>query len=122
MFDLLWAQVFAAFTTALLGGLHCSGMCGGFVGAMQLNRPANVPARTLAAGYHAGRITSYATAGALLGAVGGSVFTQNVVPLQATLLAIGGLMLLALGVSMVTGNRWMRGLEGVGHGVWRVVG
>jgi sulfite exporter TauE/SafE len=122
MFDLLWAQVFAAFTTALVGGLHCAGMCGGFVGAFQLNRPAGVSARGLAAGYHAGRISSYAAAGALLGTVGGAVFTQNVVPVQATLLAIGGLMLLVLGISMVAGNRWMRRLEGVGHGVWKLIG
>jgi sulfite exporter TauE/SafE len=97
-------------------------MCGGFVGALQFHRPAAVPARTLAAGYHAGRISSYAAAGALLGAVGGAVFTQNFVPIQAALLAVGGLILLALGISMLTGNRWMRRLEGVGHGVWRIVG
>jgi sulfite exporter TauE/SafE len=122
MFDLLWAQIFAAFTTALLGGLHCAGMCGGFVGALQVNRPAGVSARTLAVGYHAGRITSYAAAGALLGAVGGAVFTRNVVPIQVALLAIGGLILLALGLSMLVGNRWMRRLEGVGQGVWKLVG
>jgi len=121
MFDLLWAQVFAAFTTALLGGLHCAGMCGGFISAFQLNRPANVAARTLAVGYHAGRITSYAAAGALLGALGGAVFTRNVVPVQVALLAIGGLILLALGISMVMGNRWMRRLEGVGQGVWKLI-
>jgi sulfite exporter TauE/SafE len=122
MFDLLWAQIFAAFTTALLGGLHCAGMCGGFVSALQMNRPAGVAARTLAVGYHAGRITSYAAAGALLGAVGGAVFTQNIVPIQATLLALGGLMLLALGVSLLGGNRWMKRLEGPGQFVWRLVG
>jgi sulfite exporter TauE/SafE len=122
MFDLLWAQIFAAFTTALLGGLHCAGMCGGFVSAFQLNRPAGVSARTLATGYHFGRITSYAAAGALLGALGGTVFTQNVVPIQVGLLAIGGLILVVLGLSMMTGNRWMRRLEGVGQGVWKLVG
>lgn len=122
MFDLLWAQIFAAFTTALVGGLHCAGMCGGFVSAFQLNRPAGVSARTLAIGYHAGRITSYSAAGALLGALGGAVFTQNVVPVQVALLAAGGLILLVLGVSMLTGNRWMRRLEGVGQGVWKVIG
>lgn len=122
MFDLLWAQVFAAFTTALVGGLHCAGMCGGFVSAFQINRPAGVRASTLAFGYHAGRISSYAAAGALLGAVGGAVFAQDVVPIQVTLLALGGLMLLVLGASMLGGNRWMRGLEGVGKGVWALVG
>ena len=122
MFDLLWAQIFAAFTTALLGGLHCAGMCGGFVGALQLKRPSGVSARTLALGYHSGRITSYATAGALLGALGGAVYTRDVLPIQVVLLVIGGLMLLALGVSLLGGNRWMRRLEGVGQGAWRVIG
>jgi sulfite exporter TauE/SafE len=119
MFDLLWAQLFAAFTTALVGGLHCAGMCGGFVGALQLHRPRAVPAATLAVGYHGGRITSYATVGALVGLLGGALFTQNLLPVQVALLAIGGLMLLALGVSMLRGNRWMRGLEAFGHWVWK---
>ncbi len=121
MFDLLWAQMFAAFTTALLGGLHCAGMCGGFVSALQVKRRARVPARTLAVGYHAGRITSYATAGALLGALGGAVYTRDVLPVQVGLLIVGGVLLLALGASLLGGNRWMRGLESVGHGVWRVL-
>ena len=30
MLDLLTTQAIAAFTLALLGGLHCAGMCGGF--------------------------------------------------------------------------------------------
>jgi sulfite exporter TauE/SafE len=121
MFDLLWAQIFAAFTTSLLGGLHCAGMCGGFVGAMQLQRPKAVAARTLAIGYHAGRITSYMSAGALLGLAGGAVFTQDVLPFQVALLVVGGLMLLALGASLLGGNRWMRKVEGVGQGVWRLI-
>ena len=115
-------DLWTAFLLGLIGSLHCAGMCGGFVSAFQLNRPAGVSARTLEVGYHAGRISSYAAAGALLGAVGGAVFTQNVVPVQVTLLAIGGLMLLVLGISMLFGNRWMRRLEGVGQGVWKLVG
>jgi uncharacterized protein len=121
MFDLLWVQMFAAFTTALVGGLHCAGMCGGFVGALQLYRPRAVSAVALAAGYHAGRLTSYMAAGAAVGALGGALFTRHVLPLQVALLTLGGLMLLALGVSMLRGNRWMRGLESVGHGVWKVI-
>jgi sulfite exporter TauE/SafE len=122
MLDLLWAQIFAAFTTALLGGLHCAGMCGGFVGALQINRPSGVSARALATGYHAGRITSYVSAGALLGLLGGAMYTHDLLPLQVILLATGGLLLLALGASVATGNRWMKRLEGVGVGVWRVIG
>lgn len=119
MFDLLSAQVFAAFTTALVGGLHCAGMCGGFIGAVQLHRPREMPASRLAVGYHGGRITSYTAAGALIGLLGGALFTQNLLPVQVALLVIGGLMLLALGVSMLRGNRWMRGLETVGHWAWK---
>lgn len=121
MFELLWVQMFAAFTTALVGGLHCAGMCGGFVGALQLHRPRAVPAASLAVGYHTGRVTSYAAAGALVGLIGGALFTRHVLPLQVALLAVGGLMLLALGVSMMRGNRWMRGLETVGKWVWKAI-
>ena len=95
MLSLLTTQALAAFTLALLGGLHCAGMCGGFVGALQVHRPAAVPAARLAAGYHAGRITSYTLAGALVGTLGGALYAADVLPLQIGLLVVGSLMLLA---------------------------
>src|SRR4030095_3237580 len=75
MLDLLTTQALAAFMLSLLGGLHCAGMCGGFVGALQLHRPPQVSAARLALGYHVGRLTSYTAACALVGAGGGGGFS-----------------------------------------------
>jgi sulfite exporter TauE/SafE len=122
MLDLVTTQAIAAFTLAALGGLHCAGMCGGFVGALQVNRPRTVSAARLALGYHAGRIASYSLAGALVGAIGGSLFAAEVLPLQIGLLAVGGAMLLAIGVSMFGRGAWLRRLEPLGLGIWRAVG
>jgi sulfite exporter TauE/SafE len=122
MFDLLVTQALAAFMLALFGGLHCAGMCGGFVGALQINRPRGVSAARLAAGYHAGRLTSYTLAGALLGGVGGAVYTLDVLPIQVVLLAIGGAMLLAIGASMFGRGAWLKRLEPLGLALWKFVG
>lgn len=122
MLSLLTTQAVAAFTLALLGGLHCAGMCGGFVGALQVHRPAGVAASRLAAGYHAGRITSYTLAGALVGALGGALYATQLLPLQVTLLVAGSLMLLAIGASLFGRAAWLKRLEPLGLGVWRLVG
>jgi sulfite exporter TauE/SafE len=122
MLDLLTTQALAAFTLALLGGLHCAGMCGGFVGALQVRRPAGVSAARLAAGYHVGRITSYTLAGALVGALGGALYATQVLPLQVILLVAGSLMLLAIGASLFGRAAWLKRLEPVGLGIWKLVG
>jgi sulfite exporter TauE/SafE len=122
MLDLLTTQAIAAFTLALLGGLHCAGMCGGFVGALQVHRPRGVPAARLAAGYHSGRIVSYATAGALVGAIGGALYAADVLPVQVALLIVGSLMLLAIGASLFGRMGWLKRLEPLGLGLWRLIG
>jgi len=122
MFNLLTTQALAAFTLALLGGLHCAGMCGGFVGALQINRPKDVPAARLAAGYHVGRITSYTLAGALVGTLGGALYAADVLPVQIVLLVVGSLMLLAIGASLFGRAAWLKRLEPLGLGLWRLIG
>ncbi len=122
MLDLLSTQAIAAFTLALLGGLHCAGMCGGFVGAMQINRPRGVSAARLAAGYHAGRIASYTLAGALVGTLGGALYAADVLPVQVVLLVLGSLMLLAIGVSLLGRAAWLNRLEPLGVWIWRLIG
>jgi sulfite exporter TauE/SafE len=118
----LLTQLSAAFLLALLGGLHCAGMCGGFVGALQLQRPPDVSAARLAAGYHAGRIASYSAAGALVGLLGGGLFAADVLPVQVALLAAGSVMLLAIGASMFGRGAWLKRLEPLGLGIWKLVG
>lgn len=122
MLSLLTTQALAAFTLALLGGLHCAGMCGGFVGALQVNRPRGVSAARLAAGYHVGRISSYTLAGALVGTLGGALYAADVLPVQIVLLVAGSLMLLAIGASLFGPAAWLKRIEPLGLGVWKLVG
>jgi sulfite exporter TauE/SafE len=117
----LAAQAFAAFSLALVGGLHCAGMCGGIVGALQLNRPREVAASRLAAGYHAGRLTSYALAGVLAGTLGAALYAADVMPVQAALLTVGSMMLLAIGASMFGRGAWLKRIEPAGAGLWRLI-
>lgn len=117
----LAAQAFAAFSLALAGGLHCAGMCGGITGALQLNRPRHVSPARLAAGYHAGRIISYGLAGLLAGTLGAALYAADVLPVQAALLVIGSVMLLAIGASMFGRNRWLKAIEPAGAWLWRWV-
>lgn len=121
MLDALTAQLSAAFLLALLGGVHCAGMCGGFVGALQLNRPREVSAAQLALGYHGGRVTSYVAAGALAGAAGAALFAAQVLPLQVLLLAVGATMLLAIGASMFGARALLARLEPAGARLWRAI-
>jgi sulfite exporter TauE/SafE len=117
----LAAQAFAAFSLALVGGLHCAGMCGGIVGALQLNRPREVSAARLAAGYHTGRLTSYALAGVLAGTLGAALYAADVMPVQAALLTVGSMMLLAIGASMFGRGAWLKRIEPAGAWLWRYI-
>lgn len=119
MLDALTAQIGAAFLLALLGGAHCAGMCGGFVGALQLNRTPQLSAATLSFGYHAGRLTSYTLAGLLAGTVGGAVYATDVLPLQVVLLFAGSAMLLAIGAAMLGKRAWLARLEPLGAWLWQ---
>lgn len=122
MIDFPLSQALAALMLSLLGGLHCAGMCGGFIGALQMNRPASVSASRIAAGYHLGRLTSYCAAGALVGLIGGSLYAADVLPLQVVLLVIGSLMLLAIGAAMFGRQRWLKRIEPLGAWLWRGIG
>lgn len=115
----LAAQAFAAFSLALVGGLHCAGMCGGISGALQLNRPREVSPARLAAGYHAGRLASYSLGGALAGTLGAALYAADVMPVQAALLLVGSLMLLAIGATMFGRNAWLKRIEPAGAWIWR---
>ena len=121
MIDFPTSQALAAFMLSLLGGLHCAGMCGGFIGALQVNRPRAVPAARLAAGYHLGRVASYMMAGALVGVIGGSLYAADVLPLQVLLLVAGSMALVAIGLAMFGANRWLKRIEPIGVGIWRLV-
>ncbi len=106
----------AAFVVALLGGVHCVGMCGGIVGALTLGLPAAARGRFPAMlpyllAYNAGRIASYVAAGLLAGGVG--AWTAQLTSVhhgqQALQLLAGGFMIL-LGLYL---GDWWRGLARV---------
>ena len=67
-------DLMVAFNLGLASQVHCVGMCGGIVAALNVAiapRGGVTPLR-FALAYNGGRIASYALAGALLGALGGS--------------------------------------------------
>jgi sulfite exporter TauE/SafE len=60
-------MLLAAVSFGLLGSMHCMGMCGGFVGALAINR------NSWRAGlfvYQLGRITTYTALGLFAGFIG----------------------------------------------------
>lgn len=115
----------SAFLVALLGTVHCFGMCGGIVGALTLGLPPATHSRFLAAfpyllTYNAGRITSYTVAGLLVGGVGG--WAANLASVhhgQQVLQVIAGLFMVLLGLYL---GGWWQGLiqvERAGGVLWR---
>jgi sulfite exporter TauE/SafE len=115
------ARLASAFLLALVGGLHCAGMCGGFVAAMHTAAPARAATARFAIAYNAGRIFSYATAGALIGLLGAGLFASDVLPVQIGLLLLAAAVLLGIAFSMLSRPAALRGLEPLGAGVWRLV-
>lgn len=115
----------SAFLVALLGGVHCAGMCGGIVGALTLGLPEASHGRferllPYLLAYNGGRIASYVTAGAAMGGVGALATRLAAVhQLQLLLQMLAGTFMIVLGL-YVAG--WWRGLVQVerlgGRLVW----
>lgn len=118
------ATYLSAFLVALLGGVHCVGMCGGIVGALTLGLPEAGGVRDrlpYLLSYNAGRILSYTVAGALVGGIG--ALATNLVRLHAAQLvlqAFAALFMMILGL-YVAG--WWSGLVRIeqfgGRLIWR---
>ncbi len=114
----------AAFLVAVLGGVHCVGMCGGIVGALGLSSPAAGsragPRLDILLAYNAGRIASYTVAGALAGGVGAwAANLSSVHHGQQVLGVVAGLFMVALGLYL---GAWWQGLahlERAGGRLWR---
>lgn len=115
----------SAFLVALLGGVHCLGMCGGIVGVLTLGLPDRTRGRFTAMlpyllAYNSGRIASYALAGALAGGVG--AWAANLASVhygQQILQVIAGVFMILLGLYLAG---WWQGLiqvERAGGIVWR---
>ena len=102
----------------LASGVHCVGMCGGFVAAFQgipIRKAEAPPWRRLLV-FNAGRITSYALAGAVAGVIGGQV--AGALQAQSALYAIADVMLIAIGLHLA-GITSLSPLERLGAPLWR---
>jgi sulfite exporter TauE/SafE len=119
------ASYFSAFMVALLGGVHCFGMCGGIVGALTLGLSPNARHRFKATlpyllAYNSGRILSYTVAGLLAGGVG--AWAANLASVhhgQRALQIVAGLFMVLLGLYL---GGWWQGLnrlERAGGPLWR---
>lgn len=99
----MFPQLLTIFTASLLGGaLHCTGMCGAFVGfAIGMGDPKIVTPRwMLQALYHLGRLITYVALGAIAGAVGGTLnLAGATVGLQYTAAIIAGGMMILFGLA-----------------------
>lgn len=114
-----------AFLMALMGGVHCVGMCGGIVGALTFGLPAEkregfggmLPYQLA---YNLGRILSYVLAGAIMGGLG-MLLAQfaSVHYAQRILLGFAGLFMILLGLYL---GGWWFGLarvEQAGGVLWK---
>ncbi|MEW9796926.1 sulfite exporter TauE/SafE family protein [Alteromonas sp. CYL-A6] len=110
----------SALLIGLAGGVHCIGMCGGIVTALQQAVPARRRPFPYMLAYNLGRIISYTLAGALAGGVG--QMSAAVLPALGQVLAwLSALMLVALALYL---GQWWRGLaylEKAGNAVWRLI-
>lgn len=108
----------------LASGVHCVGMCGGFVAAMNSGSGSQFiplrPMRTLKERwrrplmFNAGRITSYSIAGAIAGTIGHAA--NALFGAQAVLYVLANLLLVFIGLHLAG---WFGGIEKLGLPIWR---
>jgi hypothetical protein len=99
----------SVFLIGLLGGMHCIGMCGGFVAMYSLRKPAPRPSLPYHLLYNLGRLTTYALLGGVMG-LAGSFFSC-----LGAARGIPGGVLLAAGVAMVLMGLNSAGILGRGE-------
>lgn len=106
----------------LASGVHCVGMCGGFVAAFSARRViAIVPEKRLKRVllFNAGRITSYAALGALSGLLGGRL--AFALGAQTALYLVANLMLVGVGLYLAGATRFLGFFEILARPVWQAV-
>jgi hypothetical protein len=105
------------FALGLAGGLHCAGMCGPIVLAM------DVPVRGVGAGrrlrlhaaYHAGRIATYSLLGLAAGSLGGAA--SSLARWESMAALVSGILMLVTAILMV--GAWRRpDLVQIGPASW----
>jgi hypothetical protein len=112
------------FLLGLASGVHCVGMCGGFVAAFAGRRVIPIrngdshPFPRLAL-FNAGRITSYCVAGAIAGALGGVL--ASLAGAQQALYVVANVLLIAIGLQLAGAARLLAPLEALGAPLWRQI-
>jgi sulfite exporter TauE/SafE len=110
------------FLLGVASGVHCVGMCGGFVAAFSGRRV--IPIKKENGDSHhlslltfnAGRITSYAIAGAIAGVAGGAF--ASLLGAQTVLYVLANVMLIAIGLHLA-GITSLTFVERLGAPLWR---
>jgi len=110
------------FLLGLFGGLHCIGMCGGIVSALNSaggnadSQSKRVAQQLL---YSAGRISSYAVAGAVAGGLGWSLLSLIGPEAARWLRILAGAFLIAAGLYLAGWWFGLARLERLGAHAWR---
>lgn len=90
----------AAFLSGLLGGIHCTAMCGGIAGSLNAKNRSNVFTHALL--LNLGRVSSYTLAGFLAGIVGASFIGLVKIPnLGAILRSLMGFILMIIALRII---------------------
>lgn len=90
----------AAFLSGLLGGIHCTAMCGGIASSLNAKNKNNLFSHALL--LNLGRISSYTLAGLLAGVVGASFISVIKIPhLGAILRSFMGLILIIIALRIL---------------------
>jgi len=112
----------AMLVLGIVSGVHCVGMCGGFVAAFAGRRV--IPIKngdshhfSRLALFNAGRITSYSIAGAFAGALGGVL--TSLAGAQQALFVVANVLLIAIGLHLAGASRLLAPLESLGAPLWR---
>jgi sulfite exporter TauE/SafE len=110
----------AMLALGLASGVHCVGMCGGFVAAFSSSRVIPiVPERKLKRMllFNAGRITTYAALGAASGFLGGAL--AFALGAQTAVYALANAMLVGVGLYLAGVTGFLAPLEKLAAPLWR---
>jgi len=116
-----WLAVGAAFTSGLLGSLHCAAMCGGIAASGGLGaKPGTALATALR--INLARIASYTLAGAIAGGIGGGIVAvANLDGLQLALRFALGLVLVVVALRLLDRRGRLGFLRAPGGRVWQLL-
>jgi hypothetical protein len=103
----------------LASGVHCAGMCGGFVSAFALTSRNQRAPLTRILLFNTGRISSYAAGGALAGTLGALGWYSS--GAQAALLVLANVVLVFVGLHLAGVAGPVRAAERLGAPLWRRV-